>query len=329
MRIAILGNGSIGKRHTRNLIGLGYDDLICMDPSPEVREQIRELFPNAMQFDNAESVFSEGKPDVVFVCSPPQHHVPQLNMALDHGCHVFVEKPFSHNTDGVAEALKKADDKNLKVMTAFNMRHVAPLRTMKKWVDEGRIGRVLSCRIALSSYMPNWHPWEDYREGFMAFKKSGGGALFDYVHGIDIAQWYAGKIKSLSSIQKTTSLEMETDDMAVLIGTTENGTVLDLYFDFVDHLSRRRIEMIGTKGTVLWELTAQHTLTLFNSETGEKTVIESRFDWDSCYVELAKTFFEALEKDLPIECDGWNGLNTQEVLAMAIESNEQGKVVYR
>lgn len=329
MRIAILGNGSIGKRHTRNLISLGFKDLICMDPSAEAREQVRELFPNAIQFDSAERVFSEGKPDVVFVCSPPQHHLPQLNMALDNGCHVFVEKPFSHDVNGIAEALKKADEKNLKVMTGFNMRHVGPLKQMKQWVDEGRIGRILSCRIAMSSYMPNWHPWEDYREGFMAFTKSGGGALFDYVHCIDMVQWYAGNIKTLSSVLKTAALEMETDDMAVLIGTTESGVVYDMYFDFLDHTNRRHIEMIGTKGTVIWDLNSQHSLSLYDSETGEKTVREGRFDWDSCYVDLIKTFFDALKNDLPLSSDGWNGLNTQEVLAMALESNAQGKMVSR
>ncbi|MGD2118521.1 MAG: Gfo/Idh/MocA family oxidoreductase [Chromatiales bacterium] len=329
MRIAVIGNGSIGKRHMRNLISLGYDDLISMDPSAEMTAQVHALHPQVGQYSTVEELFEQGKPDVAFICSPPQFHLPQLNLAIEHGCHSFVEKPFSLNPEGVAEALKNAEAKNLRVATGFNMRYVQPIRQLKQWLDDGLIGDLLSCRIGLSSYMPNWHPWEDYRECFMAFWQSGGGALFDYVHGIDMAQWFAGRITQLCSMQKTTSLEMETDDMAVLIGQTDKGVMLDLYFDFVDHLSRRRIELIGSKGTALWELDAQHTITLYQADSGERRVIESRFDWDSCYIQLVKDFMASLDMGKNIESDGWNGLDTQEVLMMAMQSNKQGKLVTR
>lgn len=329
MKIAVLGNGSIGKRHMRNLKNLGYNDIICMDPAPHVKKQVNELFPETVQHDTLEDVFLKGRPSIAFICSPPQHHLIQLEMALDHGCHVFVEKPFSLNTEGVESTLRKADRQGLKVMTGFNMRYVESILKMKQWVDTGRIGQVLTCRMSMSSFMPKWHPWEDYRECFMAFRESGGGAIFDYVHGIDMAQWLVGDIKQVFSMQRTTSLEMETDDVAMLIGVTEKGVLLNFYFDFIDHLNQRRIELIGTKGTVSWELSTQHTVSLYEAKSNERTVIQTKFDWDSCYIEEIKDFFRCIKENSPIVTDGWNGLSTQEVLGMAVESNKTGAMVTR
>jgi len=330
MKIAVLGTGSIGKRHMRNLLTLGYTDISCMDPSEKVNEDVSKLLPSVTQYDSLESILKRARPDVVFICSPPQYHLEQLDSSIDHGCHVFVEKPFSLNTQGAAEVLKKADNNNLKVMTGFNMRYVKPIRILKNWVTQGQLGRVLSIRVDLSSYMPDWHPWEDYRECFMAFKASGGGALYDYVHGIDIAQWVVGsKIKTLSSVSRTTSLEMETDDISILIGTTDNGIVFDLYFDLVDKLNRRRIEVVGTNGTAKWELSNQHALMLYDAEEKKSTVVEDRFDWDQCYLDEIQDFFVAIQEDKVVESDGWNGLDTQEVIGMAVASNESGRQVSR
>ena len=280
-------------------------------------------------FIDQSSLFSEGRPDVVFICSPPDQHLQQLEQAIEGNCHVFLEKPFSAGDLSADHLLVNADAKQLKVMSGFNMRFVDPIRRLKMWLDEGKIGKLLSCRISVCSYMPNWHPWEDYRDGFMAFHSSGGGALFDCVHGIDMAQWFAGPISSLTAFQRTLSLEMETDDITCLIAETEDKVVVDLHFDFLDRSNRRRIELIGTDGTAIWTLEHEHRLVLHPGDSGNGLHFTSRFDWDSCYIAEIKHFFDCIESDLPVSTDGWNGLDTQKLLAMAKESNSRSATVRR
>jgi len=322
MDIGVLGTGSIGKRHMRNIQTGQYGDIACFDPSPKTLEEVNQLFPQVKSFDNEEELFSTINPQVLFICSPPQHHIPQLRKAIENDCHVFIEKPFCLHIDDAKEILELADSKRLKVMTGFNMRYVSQLITLKEWLKDGKIGQLLTCKVNISSYMPNWHPWEDYRQGFMAFNRSGGGALFDCVHGIDMAQWFAGKIMKLSAIQNTLSLEMETDDAVAIIGETETGAAINLYFDFLDRSNRRIIELIGTEGTAIWDLQTEHSLRLYHSQQHQNTFSTDKFDWDSCYqLEIAE-FFGAIANDELIESDGWNGLDTQYVLEMAMTSNK-------
>ena len=57
--------------------------------------------------------------------------------------------------------------------------------------------------------------------------------------------------------------------------------------------------------------------------------MEDRFDWDQCYLDEIQDFFMAIQEDKVVESDGWNGLDTQEVIGMAVASNESGRRVSR
>jgi predicted dehydrogenase len=329
VKILVLGAGSIGRRHIANLRQIGMTDLVIADPSQVALDKARAIAGEASFTEDPGSAFNRGSFGAVFICSPPQLHLSQLDAALDHGAHVFVEKPFSLKSDGAEAVLRKADASQLKVMTAFNMRYLDLIRTMKKWLDEGRIGRVLGCRIGLSSFMPNWHPDEDYRQGFMAFWHSGGGALFDYSHGIDLAQWFAGEIESVACLQRTTLLEMETDDVSAVTCVTRGGAVCSFYFDFVDRMPRKSLELIGSEGTMIWEYDKSERLSLFKSAAGEQTRIVTKENYAQCYVEEIKDFFDCVKSGRALLSDGWNGLSTQAVLDMAIESNRSGRIMRR
>ena len=103
---------------------------------------------------------------------------------------------------------------------------------------------------------------------------------------------------------------------------TETGAAINLYFDFLDRSNRRIIELIGTEGTAIWDLQTEHSLRLYHSQQHQNTFSTDKFDWDSCYqLEIAE-FFGAIANDELIESDGWNGLDTQYVLEMAMTSNK-------
>lgn len=327
MRILVLGAGSIGRRHIGNLVTIGQKDLVIADPNPKTLAMVKGTFDFVETTTDPAKAFESGKFDAVFICSPPQIHLPQLAKAVERGVHAFVEKPFTLSCAGADAVLKEADAKKLCVMTAFNMRYLELIQTMRKWLDEGRIGKVLGCRVGLSSYMPTWHPEEDYRQSFMAFWKTGGGALFDCVHGIDLAQWLAGEITSVACMTKTTNLEMETDDVAVLSCTTKNG-LSSLYFDFVDRRPRKSLDLIGSEGTMIWEYDTEERLRLYR-EAKEHSRIVVKENYAQCYIDEVKDFFACIKSGKKPMSDGWNGLSTQRVLDMAMESGRGGMVVKR
>ena len=324
MNIIIIGAGSIGKRHIKNLISIGQENITAVDKNIRQLEECNKLFPQIKTLSiNEELPFH--KYDVVFICTPPDSHLKLLDKAINAGCHCFMEKPFALTTEGIETLLKKAENKKLKIMTGFNMRYLPLIIELREKITLGSVGKVLSCRISLSSYMPNWHPQEDYRKSFMAFHKTGGGALFDFVHGLDLAQWFLGPIEKIFCLKQTSLLQMETDDMAALIAKTKTGTIMMFYFDFVDRVHRKSIDIIGTEGTITWDLSTEETLQHYSVKTNERTKINKKTDYNSCYVLEVEDFFKALESDMSVESNGYNGLSTMKVLDAARKSSQSNK----
>ena len=116
----IIGAGSIGARHARNLCTLGIGPLTIWDPLTERAAQMaRDLCVQTVA--SLEQGFAD-RPKLVFVCSPPSFHIPQAREAVRAGAHVFVEKPLSDTLEGVAELISEAKQKCRTVQVGYNLR---------------------------------------------------------------------------------------------------------------------------------------------------------------------------------------------------------------
>ena len=103
-------------------------------------------------------------------------------------------------------------------MTGFCLRFFKPMVKAKELLGEGRVGRIVTARSFTGAYLPDWHPWEDYRTFYMAKKEMGGGVLLDECHAFDWMQWLVGPIQGVFSVVGTLSdLEVTSDDVCEVI----------------------------------------------------------------------------------------------------------------
>ena len=121
MKIAILGLGSIGRRHLGNFRSVGVETLTAYDAAPAQREVAAKDFPWATIASTAEAALAGV--DGAAICTPPDSHISLGRMAAERGAHLMVEKPFAQSVDGVEDLLKFCDAKRLKVLTAYNWRY--------------------------------------------------------------------------------------------------------------------------------------------------------------------------------------------------------------
>ena len=180
---AVLGQGSIGRRHARLLLAEGCD-VVAWDPAPA---------------ESVDAVRMVGTPDealsaadVAVVASPSVRHLEQLAMALDHGCHVLVEKPAATSAAGIADLQTAATDADLVVAVAMNLRFHPGPSTVRELIAGGAIGRPLTAHVAFGSFLPSWRPGTDYRTGYSARAELGGGVLLDAIHELDYLTWVLG-----------------------------------------------------------------------------------------------------------------------------------------
>jgi len=265
MKILIVGCGSIGQRHARNLRELGIQDLLLVDPDRGRAETLAHDL-NARSVAVDEQAYEE-KPDVAVICTPTSMHLALAWEALQRDCHIFVEKPLSDSMRGVAEFVAAAEMRRRALLVGYNFRFDAALNQVQRWTNEERIGHVTSARFHFGSYLPWRHPWEDYRSGYGARRELGGGVILDAVHELDLAVWIFGLPETIYCVGgKYSDLEIDTEDTAEIVMSYADKVVA-VHLDYVQRPAERWCEIIGTRGRIHADLFAR-SARYFDAERG-------------------------------------------------------------
>jgi predicted dehydrogenase len=251
-RFLVIGCGSIGKRHIKNLLGLGAAELLAFDVRSESRLEVEESL-RVKTVGQLEAAW-QWTPNVVLVTTPTSLHVPLALESAARVCHLFIEKPLSDRWENIDLLLAEARRYRLITLVGCNMRFHPGLAVMKKLLDERAIGRVIAARIEVGQYLPDWHPWEDYRRSYSARRALGGGVILDAIHELDYARWLLGEVASvICCAEKLSGLEIDTEDTAALLLRFQSGAIGEIHLDYVQRAYSRTCQIIGDQGTLHWD----------------------------------------------------------------------------
>ncbi len=289
----VVGAGSIGRRHARNLKALGARRIWVYDvDSHRARSLAAEVEGRA--WEDWDAVLRAG-PRVALVCSPPVFHVSQALDLARVGAHLFIEKPLSVSLEGVEALVNEVHRRDLKVLVGCNFRFHPGLQRLRTWLEEGALGKPLYARAVFGQYLPDWHPWEDYRRGYSARKDLGGGVLLDRIHEFDTLWWLFGPPQRVQGwLVHTGSLDIETEDLVEAWLEYPQGLRATVHTDYLNRRYTCRLEILGTQGTATWSF-APHRVTLYRAESGEEVRLAwPRYDWNAMYVEQMRHFLRVL-----------------------------------
>lgn len=329
MRFLVVGCGSIGQRHISNLLNLGEEVAGC-DINENLAKQITKKYQIPF-FTDIKRALEKYSPDAVLVCTPTHLHIPIAEQALKENCHVFIEKPISHKSQGVEKLIGLRNEKNKIVLVACNLRFHPPIRFIKNKIDEGRLGRLISARVQFGHYLPNWRPDQDYRKVYSAKSEAGGGILLDSIHEIDYVTWIFGKPKHIFSYSiKGSDLEIEVEDVGEILLKYERALV-EIHMDYLRHYKMRSCEIIGTEGTIFWQSSGKNPeimdVVLYSS-SGE--ILEKKrenVDVNIQYIEEMRHFINCIKgKEKPVNTIE-NALQSLRIIELAKLSNSKGKAI--
>ncbi len=266
MKFLIAGFGSIGRRHFRNLLALGEQDIVFLRsnrstlPDDEIAG-----FPCETDIQAALA----HKPDAVIISNPTSLHLDVAIPAAEQGCHLFIEKPISHSTDRVDELKEALTRGGGQAFTAFQFRFHPGLRKVKDLLQVQTIGRPLSVRVHWGEYLPGWHPWEDYRESYSARPDLGGGVVLTLCHPLDYLRWFFGEVDSLWAFTSSNSeLNLAVEDTAEIGLRFGGGLIGSVHLDYVQRPPKHHLEIICTAGTIRWD-NADGAVYIYNSQFGD------------------------------------------------------------
>ena len=325
MKILIVGLGSIGERHLRNLLHLGLKDISVFRRS--VRNP-RTLVGNEFKtFTNWQSALDD-EPGAVIITNPTALHVPFSIDAAKRGAHLFIEKPLSNSLNRVEELRELIHQNHLVSLIGHNLRFHPCLQKVKEIVEAGILGQPLSVRAEFGQYLPDFHPWEDYRQGYAARKELGGGALFTNTHEVDYLYWLFGPVKKVSCIaKKLSALEIDAEDTAVLTLEHDSGVLSEVHLDFIQRTYSRSLQIIGSEGTLRWDFLT-NKVSYFSAAT--KSWVDAlympQFDFNNTYIEEIAHFIRCTEgANVPIN-DIDQGIDILKISLAAHQSSTEARV---
>ena len=342
MKILIIGLGGIGQRHLRNLRMLSGDDMqiIACDPRPnppvltdqlKVEEGTRlEEKYNLAFFQDIEQALAQ-KPQAAFVCNPTSLHIPAAIQAAREGCALFIEKPLSHNLDHVDELIGLVESRGLTGVVGYQMRFHPCLQRLHTLVQEKKVGRILSVRAVVGEYLPGWHTYEDYRQGYAARQDLGGGVILSQIHELDYLYWLFGLPQRVFGLGgHLSSLEVDVEDTAdILMECMLDGhpIPISLHQDYIQNPASRFCEIIGDAGKILADIRAL-TVDVFDG-TGNQVESSSYagFQRNQLFLDELKYFLEGMQgKQTPLVSLRAAAQSLRMALA-AKESLSTGKVI--
>lgn len=248
-RFLIVGFGSIGKRHLLNLRELGAAHICVFDVREERRQAAQQL--GVMTFEDLASAFRDAQ--VALICTPTRFHLEHALAAARGNCDLFIEKPLADTTDGLNELLQEVRKRGLVTLVGCNFRFHPGLVHVKRLLQDRAVGTRISARAQFGQYLPDWHPWEDYRQGYSARQSLGGGVVLDRIHEFDSLQWLLGPVAGVyAALGHQSHLETDTEDVAEVILRFTDGTLGSVHLDYVRRTYDCSLEIVGEEGTIQW-----------------------------------------------------------------------------
>lgn len=297
MIFGIVGAGSVGSRHARNLKSLGHEIVICSEHSGFRNKNLADL-----EYAKADSFkqLLDQRLDGVVIANATSAHAEYAIQAIRHNHNVYIEKPLTHDLASaqklVAVAREQLADRSQQIFAVGNQHRFNPLLAMvKAIVDEDECGKILSVRCEMGEYLPFYHPDEDYSKGYAAKRDLGGGVLRTQVHDINYLQWIFGSCKVLvAQGGRTSNLNIDVEDNVNALLSSQKADCIFLHMDYLQRQPRRTLDISFERGAVHWNY-YENKLVVEKFNEAPFIKDEGQLDRNKLFVSAMKNFISAIE----------------------------------
>jgi len=282
-KIFFVGLGGAGQRHLRIFRDLlpedtqfsayrstGKTPLLNSDFTVNSDTTLKKHYDLRM-FNSIERGLENG-PDLIVISTPSSLHLETAQKAADRGINIFVEKPFSHNLEGFDLFKDTVLKQEVSFFLSFQRRFHAYIKKVKKIIESGSLGKIISASFNVASYVPDWHQYEDYLQLYACRQGLGGGVLLTEIHEIDLCYWFFGLPAYVYCAGGNYSdVHLDVEDTAHSTLKYEDFSV-QINLCFMQKHNRRDFFIAGTKGYAAWD-TKGNILTVVDYEKEKENVL--------------------------------------------------------
>lgn len=251
-KIAIIGLGSIGRRHLLNIVNFLEEesssytiDLVRSGKGKEL-DAVTAKYVHCV-YNSYDSVPDDY--DILFVTNPTHLHFDTIKYFVSKTKHMFIEKPIFDRTDNLLESIQF--NNNSVYYVACPLRYTDVIQYLK---NKCNLGDIYCARVICSSYLPDWRQSQDYRNTYSAHKEQGGGVSIDLIHEWDYLMYLFGRPQQILNIRgKFSNLEIDSDDLSLYLAKYSNMAV-EVHLDYFGRKELREIQIFTEEDTIVGDL---------------------------------------------------------------------------
>jgi predicted dehydrogenase len=326
MKFLIVGLGSMGKRRIRNLKALEQNDLIGFDTRTDRCSEAYEKFQIKTFTDISEAL--KENPDAMIISTPPDLHMRYAKIAIQNKIHFFTEA--SVVQDEMDEVIHNLKNCGIVGLPSCTMRYHPIVINVQQIIKSNKIGKPLAFLYHSGQYLPDWHPWEDYRK-FYVSKRATGACREIVPFEISWLTNIFGKIKSASALKsKVSKLEADIDDIYNVLFEFESGLQGNLTVDVIARFPFRQLKVLGENGVIVADW-SERTVRCFTKEEGwidkriDDGVIEKNYiHGDGPYIDEMRTFIKSIRKEISQPYTFEEDLKILKILESIEKSSDSG-----
>ncbi len=297
LNVAMIGYQFMGRAHSNawRQVARFFDDapyepvlkVICGRNAAEV-EKAAERFGFEQSATSWEEVVARPDIDVVDICTPGNAHLPMVLGAAAAGKTILCEKPLANSVDEAQQMKDAVEKAGVLHMLCHNYRRAPAVQLAKRFIDEGRIGRIHHYR---GTYLQDWIVDPEFPRVWRLEKaKAGSGALGDIgSHSLDLARFLVGEVQEVSGLLKTFIDErpledgsgtgvVDVDDAALALVRFENGAIGSVEGTRFapGRKNYNRFEINGSTGSLVFDLERMNELECYEEQgpdSGFRTIL--------------------------------------------------------
>jgi len=236
----VIGYGSAGKRHARELQALGLKVAVVS----------RRPLEGVLAYDALGPALEAERPDYLVIANETAQHGATLAalVALDYSGRVLVEKPLTRDPEALPEHRFAA------LYVGYQLRFHPVIQRLRAALSELR---PVAVQAYVGQHLATWRPERDYRDSYSSQAEAGGGALRDLSHEIDLLLWLLGGWTRIAALGGNHGvLETNAEDAFAILMETSNCPLVTLQLNCLDRQTRREILVVGDRHTLHADLIA-------------------------------------------------------------------------
>lgn len=324
MKVVVIGLGSMGKRRIRLLQKRQGCSIVGVDLSKDRRSEVEQEL-GAATYETLGEALGEVSLDAALICTSPLSHASLVSDCLDCGLHVFTE--LNLVSDGYESNMQKARDSGRVWFPSSTFVHRQEMKKIKEIIG-GNINGAWTYHVG--QYLPDWHPWESYKDFFVADARTSGIRELLAIELPWLVDIFGPIAEAHYITQKITDLDILYDDAAVIAVKHESGAIGSLLVDVACRRAVRNFSFTNEVCYIEWDGTPEG-LRLYDVASQEMVHVEAygnagvehhdgyaRFIVENAYEAELDAFIRAIENDEPPQ---W-GLEEDERILRLIDKLE-------